>query len=180
MKNIFRRFSRKSADSFDQVDKMVTRELPIPDLEGSNIYIQFKAEREKDGLWKIRSFTNLKNVTSGLQAVGQAYQKAVAKHFGKHVEKYKDLCLNFDTALLILRDMEESLLRHSGAHAGDEPARHYMAAYRLLPQSFREGLDELAQSRAEKHGEILPSKAKAPAPAEKAPSQARPGGPAPN
>ncbi len=180
MKRLFQKFSRKPPNSFDQVAEMTTRKLPVPDLEGTDIYIRFNAEKSKEGYWTISSKTNLKNVTAGLQAIGRAYQAAVQKHFGAHVEKYKDLALNFDTAYLILRDMEESLLKYNNSPAGEEPARHYMGAYRLLPQQFREGLDDLAHSRTEKLGEILPPKSGTASAAGKAATPKKPDGPALN
>lgn len=158
MKKTFQRFSKRQPDSFDQVREMTTRKLPVPDLDGTSIYVQFTAEKSKEGYWTISSKTNLKSVTAGLQSVGRAYQDAVTKHFGKRVEQYKGLTLNFDTAFLILRDMEESLLKYNNTPAGEEPPRHYMGAYRLLPLQFREGLDDLGHNRTEKSGPILPPK----------------------
>ncbi len=70
--------------------------------------------------------------------------------------------MNFDTAYLILKDMEDSLLKYRATPPGEEPKHHFMAAYRLLPEKFREGLDDLYFSRTEKKGQILTSKSVAP------------------
>ena len=156
MRNIFKRV----ADSFDQVRHMSTRKLPIPDMEGTGKYVEFNAKRDKSGFWSITSKHNVTSVTYGFQTVSRAYQAAVLKHTGKSVDKDDDLLMNFDTAFLILRDMEEALLKYKNTPAGEEPANHFMAAYRLLPKQFREGLDDLFFSRTEKKGEVLAPKAK--------------------
>ncbi|HYD18270.1 MAG TPA: hypothetical protein VEF76_07315 [Patescibacteria group bacterium] len=154
---MFRKMFNRAADSFDQVDQMVTRKLPIPDLENTDKNIQFTATRDKLGHWTITSKHNLRNVTYGLQQVSHAFTAAVEKHTGR--KPGDDLEMNFDSAFLILKDMEESLLKYRATAAGEEPKHHYMAAYRLLPEKFREGLDDLFFNRTEKKGQILPSKA---------------------
>jgi hypothetical protein len=177
MKNIFKRV----ADSFDQVRLMVTRKLPIPDMEGTGKYVEFQAKRDKQGFWSITSKHNVTSVTYGFQTVSRAYQAAVLKHTGKSVDKGDEFLMNFDTAFLILKDMEESLLKYNGTAAGAEPANHFMAAYRLLPQQFREGLDDLFFSRTEKKGEILaPKTAKKDKDATAQPASKTPDKPKPN
>ncbi len=165
MRNIFRRV----ADSFDQVKLMVTRKLPIPDMEGTGKYVEFQAKRDKQGFWTITSKHNVTSVTYGFQTVSRAYQAAVQKHTGKSVDG-DGFLMNFDTAFLILKDMEESLLKYNNTPAGNEPVNHFMAAYRLLPQQFREGLDDLFFSRTEKKGQILSPKAPKPKDAAKEPT----------
>lgn len=157
---MFRKIFNKAADSFDQVDQMVTRKLPIPDLENTDKNIQFTATRGKYGHWTITSKHNLRNVTYGLQQISHAYQAACEKHAGR--KPGDDMEMNFDTAYLILKDMEESLLKYRATPPGEEPKHHFMAAYRLLPEKFREGLDDLYFSRTEKKGQILTSKSVAP------------------
>jgi len=154
LKKIF----NKAADSFDQVTQMVTRKLPIPDLEGTDKFIQFTAKREKSGQWTISSKHNLKQVTAGLQDVSRAYLAAAEKHLGRRPYAGEAAEMNFDNASLILRDLEESLLKYKATLAGEEPKHHYMAAYRLLPKQFREGLDDIFFDRTEKKGQILPPK----------------------
>jgi hypothetical protein len=154
MKNLFRRI----ASSFDRVNYMATRRLPVPDLEGTGKYVEFQAHRDKQGFWSITSKHNVTQVTAGFQTVSRAFQAACVKHAGQAPEKGEDFLLNFDTAFLILKDMEESLLRYNGTPAGAEPGWHYMAAFRLLPQQFREGLDDLFSSRTERKGQILAPK----------------------
>lgn len=175
---MLRKIFGKAADSFDQVDQMVTRKLPIPDLEGTDKFIQFTAQRGKMGHWTITSKHNMKSVTGGLQKVSQAYQQACEKHAGRKPtgEAFE---MNFDTAFLILKDVEEALLKYRSTAPGEEPKHHFMAAYRLLPEKFREGLDDLYFARHEKKGSILaPKTPEAPKaqPAVK-PNQPKPPGP---
>ena len=75
--------------------------------------------------------------------------------------------MNFDAAFLILRDMEESLLKYRNTPAGPEPAHHFMAAYRLLPAGFKEQMDDLFFSHADEKGEILAPKKPTATPAAK-------------
>ena len=156
---MLRKLFNKAADSFDQVDWMVTRQLPVPDLEGTGKTIQFTAKRGKFGHWTISSKHNLRNVTYGLQKVSLAYQAACEKHAGRKPTG-DAMEMNFDTAFLILKDMEESLLKYRATPPGEEPKHHFMSAYRLLPEKFREGLDDIYFARAEKKGAILVAKAK--------------------
>lgn len=154
MKNMFRRI----ATSFDKVTLMTTRRLPVPDLEGTGKYVEFQARRDKQGFWSITSKHNVTQVTAGFQTVSRAFQAACQKHAGVVPDKGENLLLNFDTAFLILKDMEESLLKYNATPMGEEPGWHYMAAFRLLPQQFREGLDDLFSSRTERKGAILAPK----------------------
>jgi hypothetical protein len=154
--NIF----NKTADSFDRVRFMTTRRLPIPDLEGTGKYVEFQAKRDKQGFWTITNKHNVTSVTFGFQTVSRAFNAACIKHAGRAPGRGETFLMNFDTAFLIMKDMEEALLKYNTTPAGAEPANHYMAAYRLLPQQFREGLDDLFFSRAQRKGEVLESKAK--------------------
>ncbi len=149
----------KAADTFDRIEQMVTRKLPVPDLEGTDKFVQFTAKRGKHGHWTVSSKHNLKQVTTGLEDVSRAYQAAVEKHAGRKPYSGEDMAMNFDTCILVLKDMEESLLKYKATPGGEEPKHHYMAAYRLLPKQFREGLDDLYFDRTEKKGQILPPKA---------------------
>jgi hypothetical protein len=153
--SIFNRISGKPADSFDRVTDMVTRKLPVPGFGEGDKFIQVRAGRTKEGLWEINVKHNLKSVTAGLQAASDAFQSACKKHAGTTIVKNQRQNLNFDTAFLILRDMEEALLKNAGISGGNEPDLHYMAAYRLLPREFQEGLDEVAHARTQARGEIL-------------------------
>lgn len=175
-KEIFRKITGKPADSFDRVNYMTTRKLPIPDLDGTDKFVQFIAKRTKQGYWEITSKNNVKIVTDGFQKVQRAFPTAVNKHLGAGPTKSTEQTYNFDTAFLILKEMEEALLKYDGAPLLDEPNSHYMAAYRLLPRQFQEGLDDLFISRTEKSGEVLPPKnlAQRPQTAHKAPKGAKP------
>ena len=135
---------------------MVTRKLPIPGFdETSNKFIQFTARRTKEGYWTIGTKYNLKTMTAGLVTVTEAFASAATKHTGKPLDAAKETPLNFDTAFLILRDLEESLLKFTKTMTGNEPSYHYMEAYRLLPKQFQEGLDEIYFERNDKRA-ILP------------------------
>ncbi len=158
MKNIFRKITGRPADSFDQVNVMTTRKLPIPNFEGTDKFVQFTAKRTKEGIWQIDYKTNVKSVTAGFQTVQEAYPAAILKHLGSVPSKPALQTYNFDNAFLILKDLEESLLKYSGVVPGEEPDRHYMAAYRLLPRQFQEGLDDLFLARTETKGSIVPEK----------------------
>lgn len=158
MKNFFRRVTGRPVDSFDQVTRMTTRKLPIPDLETTNKFVRFTAKRTKEGYWEITSDTNMKSVTAGFQLVQEGFQNAVEKHLGQKLTKGYTQPYNFDTAFLILRDMEESLLKRAGSEAKNEPDGHYMAAYRLLPRKYQEGIDDIHQTRTEKAGPAVAPK----------------------
>lgn len=144
----------KSSDSFDRTKEMVTRELPIPDLEGTKKYIQFIAKKDKDGLWTITSNNNVKSVTGGIIEVSKAWSAVQTKYLGVASDSgYK---MTFDSAFLILRDMEESLLKYRETEPGAEPKGHYMHAYRLLPQGLKTRLDETYFSYMRTKAPILP------------------------
>lgn len=156
IRRAFRRATGKPADSFDQVDEMITRKLPIPGFdESSNKFIQFTARRTKEGYWTIGSKYNLKSMTAGLMTATEAFAAAAEKHIGKPLAAAQETPLNFDTAFLILRDLEESLLKFTKTVTREEPTYHYMEAYRLLPKQFQEGLDEIYFDRNDKRA-ILP------------------------
>lgn len=178
---MFRKLFNRAASTFDQVDYMVTRKLPIPDLEGTDKHVQFIAKRTKTGQWTISSKHNLRTVTAGLQKVSHTYQAACEKHAGR--KSYGEVLeMNFDTAFLILKDMEESLLHYRASPLTEEPKHHYMSAYRLLPEKMREGLDDLFSSRTEKKGLILPPKTLSEPVAQPGvkPGSSKPGLPRPN
>lgn len=147
-----------SSDSFDRTKEMKTRELPIPDLEGTKKYIQFTAKKGKDGLWSITSSHNVKSVTGGIVEISKAWRAAQTKYLG--VAADSDFKMTFDTAFLMLRDMEESLLKYRESEPGAEPKGHYMHAYRLLPQGLKTKLDDTYFSYMRTKGQILPPAAK--------------------
>jgi len=93
-----------------------------------------------------------------------AIQSAFIKHLGKNLAM--NMKVNLDEAFLILRELEEAYLKYDSTAPGKEPFDHYMAAYRLMPQQFREGLDDIYLDRQGKK-EILPPK--------KPPDNAKPG-----
>jgi|GEM_PF-1369903 len=157
---MFKGWFNKAANSFDEVKEMTTRKLPVPDLEGTEKFVQLNAKRTKDGYWTINIQNNIKTVTAGVQEVSRAYRSAITKHTGRYVSGSDDtdFRMNFDAAFLILRDMEESLLKYRDTPPGAEPDKHFMAAYRLLPQAFREQMDDIFFDRTAEKGEILAAK----------------------
>ena len=44
---MFKGWFNKAANSFDEVRQMTTRKLPVPDLEGTDKYVQLTAKRTK-------------------------------------------------------------------------------------------------------------------------------------
>jgi len=172
---MFKGWFNKAANSFDEVRQMTTRKLPVPDLEGTDKFVQLTAKRTKEGYWTISIDNNIKTVTAGVQEVSRAYRSAINKHTGRYVTAGdEELRMNFDAAFLILRDMEEALLKYRNTPAGPEPAHHFMAAYRLLPTGFKEQMDDLFFSHTEEKGEILEAKKPTAAPAAKPNAQKPP------
>ena len=169
---MFKGWFNKAANSFDDVKQMTTRKLPVPDLEGTDKFVQLTAKRTKEGYWTISIQNNIKTVTAGVQEVSRAYREAITKYTGRRIGSNTDeFRMNFDAAFLILRDMEESLMKYKETAPSPEPDFHYMAAYRLLPQTFREQMDELFFEKHVERGGILPPKPKA------APAAAKPDAP---
>ncbi|MDY0008295.1 MAG: hypothetical protein RBS08_01190 [Bdellovibrionales bacterium] len=167
---MFKGWFNKAADSFDDVKQMTTRKLPFPGLEGSDKFIQLTAKRTREGYWTISSQTNIKTVTGGVQDVSRAYRQAVSKYTGRSASSSgEEFRMNFDAAFLILRDMEESLIRYKDSAPTPEPDFHYMAAYRLLPQAFREQMDDIFHEKHGENGGILPAKPKPQSPANSTP-----------
>lgn len=158
-----RDFFRKTVKSFDDLREMVTRDLPIPGFEGTDKYIRFAAHRDSEGYWSITTKTNITTVTVGVETVTQAYQAAMLKHTGKVPGRGQVFKMNFDTVFLILRDMEEALLKYRDNVAKQEPPRHYMSAYRLLPDRLRTDIDDLYFLRNREKGQILKPRPPGPA-----------------
>lgn len=157
---MIKKFFNRVADSFDKLTTMVTRKLPVPDMEGAGKFVQFTATRGKDGYWTISSKHNMTSITAGFQTVSRAYHQAVEKHANRTSVPGDTVSMNFDTAFLVLKDMEESLIAHTGTVPDSEPKHHFMHAYRLLPEQFRAGLDDLLFKRTEQKGQLLPPKSR--------------------
>jgi hypothetical protein len=156
---------------------MVTRKLPIPDLAETDRFIQFAAKRGKDGYWVLEEKHNVRGITAGFQEMSDAYKTAVSRHFIKKEGKKQTQDnaaspkLNFDTAFLILRDMEDALLGYDKTPAGEEPPHHFMHAYRCAPKQFQTGLDQLYFSRGEGGAVLKPRQAPVAQPQNKAQGQ---------
>ncbi|MBI3441121.1 MAG: hypothetical protein HY052_04860 [Proteobacteria bacterium] len=134
---------------------MLTRKMALPDKGGHILQIQFLAKRDSEGFWEVFDITRSSDRGQSVDMAmmrADATQKALMKHLGKDSQGDK---MNFDEAFLVLRELEEGYLKYSGAVPDKEPFDHYMAAYRLLPQQFREGLDDVYQMRRDK-SDILP------------------------
>jgi hypothetical protein len=154
----------KSVRTFDKTKKMVTRNLPIPNLEDTGSFIRFTAKKNEEGYWMIAGEQKLSTVTTGLQMATEAYRKAICKHTSAAKEDLAgDMAFTFDSAFLILRDMEESLLNYAATEAGPEPDHHFMAAYRLANANMKTALDERFYRTQTEKGLILKPKSLPPA-----------------
>lgn len=150
LRDLFRRKSLP-ARSFDEVRVMVTRELPLPGLDESKFYMRLRAVRNSNNTWSIYRNTKEPQNFSEISTEGKIKMpfKAVVRAIARHASKDHpgQLSVSFDVAFLILKEVEESHLKYIRALPGEEPPFHYMAAFRLLPQPFREGLNDLYQAR---------------------------------
>lgn len=137
------RLFRKAAKSFDRVKCMVTRKLPLPDLGDTGHTLQFTARRDEMGYWTVVGHHNISTITDGVEKINDAYRSVISRHTGVPVADLRDsMRMTFDTAFIILREMEEITLAHHHPSAlGPEPVNHYMGAYRLLPENLRVKLD---------------------------------------
>jgi hypothetical protein len=172
-RSVFRKMAGKPPETFDEVNYMTTRALPLPDKGNMYPYLRFTAEKDKHGRWTI--YTDSNDIWSakyyqGYKLSNAAVRAAIAKHSTSTANG--DNKLNFDSAFMILRELEEAHLKYSNKQPTEkESSTHYMVAFRLLPPQFQEVLEDLYKSRLEK-SDILPPKA---APALKP----QPGGPKP-
>lgn len=151
---MFKRIFNKTASSFDEVKAMLTRKLPLPGLGDGDKFIQIRAERRKSGYWALTFKHNLRTVTAHSEETMRCFQRALKKHTGKHHDIFDrfgdpaECVVNFDSAFLVLREMEETMQKLSPTlPPAEEPAHHYMTAYRLMPQTFRENIDYLYFAR---------------------------------
>lgn len=165
IRDTFRKWTGKPPKSVNEIGIMQTRRLPIPGLEGQDKYVEFVAKRNKEGLWSITPYHNMKVVTAGLQEISNAFAATIKKHLGQERNDPSTLKMNFDNALLILREMEDSVYAHTGMGAGSAPRLHYSEAQALLPAQFVEGLDAVQAQRTKDFGPVFESTKPAPAPA---------------
>lgn len=155
IKSFFRKVTGRPARSLEAVDRMVTRRINISDSKKNPLFIQFLAERNDDGRWKIFDVSDNNWVNLPL-FYSRQHIKAIQKAFAKHLSRGStDESMNFDEAFLILREFEEAYLKYTGKPAGPEPFDHYTAAFRLVPTQFHESMEELFQKRRA-DGDILP------------------------
>jgi len=163
-KSVFRKVAGLPAQSFNDMDRMETRPLPIPGRRpDEGIYLQFSAKRDNHGRWAIEIHSNdlwFVKLMPGYDLSMAAVKAALEKHGAG--ETVKDKKVSFDTAYLVLRELEEAHLKYSNVRPSlAEPSSHYTRAHSLLPQLFREGLDDLYQARLPK-GDIMPKPAPRP------------------
>ena len=158
MRDIFHRLVDYKPKDLNDIHTITTRRLPVPGLESTDRFIQFTAKRNKEGYWKIQGLHNVKNVTAGLETANAAYRAAVKKHDLQPLKRNDDDRLfNFDTAFLILKDLEQSFIGHLGQKPEKTmPQHHFSVAEALLPEPFAESLRELLATRTQKYGFLLP------------------------
>ena len=154
----------RSAKHFDDVTEMVTRKLPIPDIDDDDKYVQFVARRDENGYWAISSRNNVHTVTEGIEHVSRAFQSALHKHLSESLnasqtKRQKQGEMTFDNAFIILRDLEKSVLAHAETlAAGAEPKNHFMAAWRLMPPKLQTRLNTETEYRdTHTHTPLFPS-----------------------
>lgn len=148
------------AKSLNDLGKMSTHKLPIPDIGGNEFYMQFTATCDGDGFWSIDYKTNCKVNTSGLRKSIEAFHNAQEKtmgHFGANGKQYFD----FDSAYIILREMEEAHMAYHPSrkrvkHADN--ATHFSHAEKLVPNEMMESLEKTYQA-TRNASDILPKPA---------------------
>ena len=150
--------SRQQAKTCGEVDRMCTRKLPIKNAGKVDSSIYFLGKKNKTGHWGLFSINKGPIPPKELTLLENTLRAIYKKHLG---QSSTEDSMNFDEAFLILRELEETYLKHGAAAPDTEPFDHYMAASRLLPKQFREGLDDLYRTR-QPEKEILPSKAPKP------------------
>ncbi len=165
VKSVFRKMAGKPAASFDEANRMTTRVLPIPGRDNMGVYLRFTAQKSGNDRWTIYIDSNdiwYAKYYPGYKLSEAAVNAAIAKHADSATAK--DNKVSFDAAFMILREVEEAHLKYSNKlPSPGEPSDHYMVAYRLLPQQFQEGLEDIYKSRLEKSN-IMPPRPPQPAP----------------
>lgn len=187
IRQFFRKAVGKPANTFDEVDLMQTRKLLPPDMtptgtKEDKTYIRFSAKRTAEGLWLLNFRYNFKQSSDTFTLASELFGAAIEKHSDQKLRMNTAILVHFDAALLIMKDMEESILKKTGQLPGDEPDHHFMAAYRLMPKQFQEGIDDLYYSRNLKkplmeYPATLAAVAEKPEPTEKKPHFPPPNGP---
>lgn len=167
IKSVFRRLSGKPPSSFDEVTIMDTHPLPLPGSEKNGAHISFGAQRDSTGQWAFSggvygTGTRLKKEV--MDEFVESVKAALRKHTG-NASLNKGRKVNFDTAFMILREVEEAYFQRANAVPADgkKPANHYTAAYRLLPSKYAEAIDEMYKKSLEKGPTVLSRLASAPA-----------------
>ncbi|MDD9899861.1 MAG: hypothetical protein OXT65_02660 [Alphaproteobacteria bacterium] len=146
----------REAKAFNDVKKMVTRDLPVPGMaDVKDRWMRIEAKRASGGHWRLRMCHNVSTVTEGLQDAEQAWKKAFFKHAGERVDNDSKQgwtqFVNFDTAFMVLRDMEEALHARSDVTPMPEtlPKKdHFSVVYDMMPAAIRNGIDSLFEHRA--------------------------------
>lgn len=146
-----------TAKSLNDLGKMTTHKLPIPDIGGNEFYIQLTATCDLDGFWTIGYKTNCKVNTNGMRKSIEAFHNAQDKtmgHFGENGKQYFD----FDSAYIILREIEEAHMAYHPSRKrvkhGDNPT-HFSHAEKLIPTEMRDALEKQYQ-KTRNESDILP------------------------
>ncbi len=160
IRSVFRRLSGKPPISFDEINTMATRRIPLPDAGKKDAYIKIISKKDSTGQWRLCSPAH--NFEYSVMPVHlkedlfSAISLALYKHTGDgNLDHARGL--NFDATFMILRDLEEAYMHRDKTSPEKEPLDHYMVAYRLLPKKYAEGLDDLFQVRLEKGPALLRS-----------------------
>lgn len=180
IKSVFRRLSGKPPASFDEVTVMDTHPLPLPGSGGNGAYVSFGAQRDSAGQWAFSGGVHGYSTRPGKEATDE-FIGSVKAALRKHTDNAalnKGRKVDFGTAFMILREMEEAYFQRANAVPDDskKPVNHYTVAYGLLPSEYAEVIDELYKRKLEKGPAVLSLLAPA---AQKTPSVTPPIAPPP-
>ena len=146
-----------TAKSLNDLGKMTTHKLPIPDIGGNEFYMQITAICDADGFWSMDYKTNCNINTNGLRKSIDAFHNAQDKtmgHFGLNGKQYFD----FDATYIILREMEEA---HMAYHPSRQKLKHeknpthFSQAEKLVPTEMMQTLEKNYQE-TRNASDILP------------------------
>lgn len=149
MRDAFRRLTGRKPDSLAEISLMQTARLPLPDSTGDKgKYVQFTVRRDNTGHWVLTNRTNTRRVTQGIDDTSVVIGKVLMTHHGQTAYYIHKLQLTFDESLMILRDLEDTLLSYDPARrAPEKGADHFSHAYSLLPKPYRASLEQVYAGR---------------------------------
>ena len=146
---------KKAADSFNNVDRMVTRKIPVPGLEYPKCFLQMEARRDRNGFWSLAAKEYMPEDALYKTEALLAVIRTIIKKHANDPSSGRD-SVNFDAAFFILRETEETLLKDGSTPSGAEPDHHYMQAFRLLARPMQDGLNDIYQARLGKTPPVEP------------------------